>query len=63
MFVWKVWRAFEAVIWEGDFSGWRMPGTVKARWRVCVDFGKAVEQCAEADFMEDSSGGLSDYLV
>lgn len=35
-----------------------MPGTAKARWRWCEDFGNTEEQWEEADSMEDSSVDL-----
>ena len=48
-------RASVAEIWEGDLSGWRIPGRRKARRRWCVVGGKRLLQCEEAVEMVDSS--------
>lgn len=61
MFVWKVRRASEALICEGDFSGYKIPGMAKARWRWWEDFGNAEEQWEDADSMEDSSTQMLDF--
>lgn len=54
--VWKVRRALAASIWAGDFSGYRIPGTMKASWSWWELGGNFCLQEAEAEAMEDSSG-------
>ena len=44
--------------WEGDFSGWRMPGRMKARWRWEDEWEveeKRVRHCEAALAIEVSS--------
>ena len=48
-------RALSWEIWEGAFSGWRIPGMRKARRRWCVVGGKRVVKWEAAVEMEDSS--------
>lgn len=51
----KVSARLAAESWDGDFSGWRMPGTVRARRRWWVLGGKRVLASAAAEAIEDSS--------
>lgn len=55
MLVWKVASACAYEIAAGDFSGWRMPGTQKARRR--GPLWKWDLQCEAAAAMVDSSWG------
>jgi hypothetical protein len=63
VFVRKVRRASSAFIWAGDFSGYRMPGTMKARWRWCEVGAKACLHASAASAMVDSSVGGSVCVV
>lgn len=50
---WKLWRALEADIWEGDFSTCRMPGRVSARRREVL--GKVSRRWDAMEDRDDSS--------
>jgi len=57
VFTRKVCRIFASSSWEGDFSGWRMPGRMKARWRWDEGGGKRWWQRRAAAAIVDSSVG------
>ena len=46
---------WECSSWAGDFSGWRMPGREKARWRWWDEGGKRDSAFEAALEMESSS--------